>query len=580
MTTHTAERVLHRGTGTLLSGYDPGGADPVTTEVVRHGLNSAAEQMKRTLVRTAFSPIIYEAMDFAAAIYDRDVRLLAQAAALPIFMGTMSYCVHGAVDAVGGEEALKPGDVILYNDPYGSGSHQNDMAVVMPVFHEDRLVGYTAIKGHYLDVGGKDPYITDSVDVFQEGTIFPGVKIVDGGEWVGDIFRLALANSRLPKMMAGDLNAEIAGLKAGARELTRIIERHGHGPFMSAVERMFDHGETVVRGYIESIPDGRYTGRGVLDSNGVDDDLIPFEVDVVIDGGDITVDFGRVPEQQGGPINTPMPQAVSACRIALSMLAGGTDIPNEGHFRPLTVVTVPGTMMHPVSPAPVFLGWAAHEAMEVIFDAIATVVPEAVPAWSGGNLPQLAWGPRSHHGRPWADGCAMPVGQGASAHGDGAHALQLHAAARMRVTGAEILETRNPWLVERAELRVDSCGPGRHRGGLGVVWSYRALEDFFYTAGVERTKTAPPGFAGGRPARSTELRLEYADGSRTGFDKVTRLPCPRGSVLTVSTGGGGGYGPPSERAPEDVRADLRLGYITEEFAREHYPHVDLAGEDA
>ena len=152
------------------------GADPVTTEIVRQALNAAAEQMKRALIRTSFSPVIYEVLDFAAALYDRNVSMLAQAPSLPTFMGTMSFCVTAAVEAVGGEEALEPGDIILYNVPYGTGSHPQDVAVVMPVFLRDgELVGYAAIKAHWLDIGGKDPYSTDTVDVFQEGTIFPGV---------------------------------------------------------------------------------------------------------------------------------------------------------------------------------------------------------------------------------------------------------------------------------------------------------------------------------------------------------------------------------------------------------------------
>src|SRR5579864_6978417 len=211
----TVESIVYRaGEGRSTGALD---ADPITTEVIRHGLNSAANQMKRALVRTAFSPIIYEVLDFAVAIYDRQVRLLAQAPSLPIFMGTMNFCVDAAVAAVGGEEALEPGDIILYNFPYGTGSHPQDCAVVMPVFlHARELIGYTTIKGHLLDIGGKEPYSTDTVDVFQEGTVFPGVKLYSRGELVKDIYRLAIANSRVPKMVAGDINAEVVGVRTGA----------------------------------------------------------------------------------------------------------------------------------------------------------------------------------------------------------------------------------------------------------------------------------------------------------------------------------------------------------------------------
>ena len=173
---------------------------------MRHSLYSAANQMKRALVRTAFSPVIYEVWDFAAAIYDREVRMLAQAPSLPAFMGTMNFCVAGAVAAVGGEDALEPSDIVLYNFPYGTGSHQQDMAFVMPVFlSAGEIIGYTAIKAHLLDIGGKDPYCTDTVDVFQEGTTYPGFKLYARGERVEDMYRTFLANSRVPKMVAGDL---------------------------------------------------------------------------------------------------------------------------------------------------------------------------------------------------------------------------------------------------------------------------------------------------------------------------------------------------------------------------------------
>src|SRR5436190_15164495 len=159
--------------------------------------------------------------------------------------------------AVGGEDALEPGDIVLYNYPYGTGSHPQDAAVVMPVFLDDELlIGYATIKGHWLDIGGKEPYSTDTVDVFQEGTIFPGVKLYSRGTLVKDIYRMALANSRVPKMVAGDVNAEVVGVRTGAAAFLRVVERYGLEAFSDSVERMFDHGEAVVRSYFEKIPDG------------------------------------------------------------------------------------------------------------------------------------------------------------------------------------------------------------------------------------------------------------------------------------------------------------------------------------
>ncbi|HEY8478019.1 MAG TPA: hydantoinase B/oxoprolinase family protein [Chloroflexota bacterium] len=550
-------------------------ADPVTTEVIRHALNSAANQMKRALVRTAFSPIIYEVLDFAVAIYDRDMRLLAQAPSLPLFMGTLNFCVQRAVEGVGGEENLKPGDIIMYNEPYGTGSHPQDLAMVMPVFLEDGdLVGYTAIKGHWLDIGGKDPYSTDTVDVFQEGTIFPGVKLYDGGKLVRDIQRMALANTRVPKMVVGDMNAQVTGVRMGAEALVHVVERYGRDTFDICVERMYDHGEAVVRSYFERIPDGVYVGYGEMDNNGVSDAPIPFEVRVEVNGTDVRIDFSNAPETQAGPINCPVPSTISASRIAISMLAGGGESPNEGHFRPIEVVTRPGTMFHPLPPSPCFLyGWPALQAIEVVYHAIAKALPAAVPACSGGDICSLVWwGVREETGEPWADGSPHPVGQGAHANGDGGVMLHI-AESATRFSPIEVWEARNPWLVEKLEIAPDSGGPGRYRGGPGIDYHFTMLEDAYVTAAIERTKNAPWGLEGGGEGRPNGAALRMPDGTKTYFGKATRLLVPKGATLELYCGGGGGYGSPSERPVEAVLKDLREGYITEEFARKHYPHA-------
>jgi N-methylhydantoinase B len=172
-------------------------ADPIVTEIVRHSLNSIAAQMMRVLVRTAFTQVIYEMNDFAIALYDPQIRLLAQANSLPVFMGTLNFCVEAAVRAVGGAAALESGDVVIYNMPYGTGSHAQDVAIVAPSFHDGELVGYICIKAHWMDVGAKDPYCTDTTDVFQEGLVLPGVKLYRRGERNPDVFRIIMANSRV-----------------------------------------------------------------------------------------------------------------------------------------------------------------------------------------------------------------------------------------------------------------------------------------------------------------------------------------------------------------------------------------------
>lgn len=552
-----------------------GAADPITTEVVRHALNSAANQMKRALVRTAFSPVIYEVLDFAVAIYDRDIRMLAQAPSLPMFMGTLSFCIKAAVRECGGAANLRPGDALLYNWPFGTGSHPQDMVIIMPVFWQDReLIGYTAIKGHWLDIGAKEPYCTDTTDVYQEGCIFPGVRIYREGVLNEDIFRMVMANTRVPKMVRGDLDAQVTGCRVGVRALLEVVERFGLDTTRAAIEEMFDHGEKIVRSYFEKIPDGRYVGRGEMDNNGVTTDRIPFEVILEVKGSDVTLDFSTVPDQQAGPTNSPLPSTISASRVAITMLAGYGEAPHEGHFRPITVVTRPGSMFDPLPPAPSFIyGWPALQSIEVIYNAISAAMPKAVPACSGGCICSLvAWGQREASGEPWADGTPLPTGQGAWDGGDGGIMLHISESAT-RFTPAEVWEHRNPWLVEQLALAPDSVGPGEWRGGPGLNLDIRMLEDTLVTTVFDRSLNAPWGLEGGREARPNNCRATMPDGTVLDIAKSTHLHMPKGAVLNMMTGGGGGYGDPANRPKEKVLEDVAEGYMSEETARKHYPHA-------
>jgi N-methylhydantoinase B len=549
-------------------------ADPITTEVIRHGLDAAADQMRIVLRRTAFSPVIYEMTDFAAALYDREVRLLAQAQALPLFLGTLSFCIETAVEKVGGEEALEPGDIIFSTYGYDIGSHPQDATIVVPTFFEDELVGYAAIKAHHMDIGAKEIYCTDTVDIFQEGTIFPSVKLYRRGELQEDMYRTILANSRMPQALAGDLAAQIAAAKTGLAGLHRLIERYGLARFRESVERMFDHGEALIRGFFESLPDGRYVGQGAMDSNGITDDLVPFEVAVEISGSEVVVDFTNSPPEQQGPINCPVPTVVSASRIAIMSFAGGNQSANEGHFRPIEVRTRPRTMFHPIPPTPIFMyGWPALQAVDVIHRALSDSLPEAVPAGSGGDLCGVLWWGKDDEGNFWGDGTDHYVGQGASHDGDGRAPLMHISCSGIRNTPIEVFEARRPVMVEKFEYLPDSAGAGKYRGGLGVAIHYRALRDIYLTVPWERTKTPPWGLRGGLPADANRFRIRYPDGSAQEYHKATGLHAPAGAVLEMHTGGGGGFGPPSERDPAAVRSDIREGYVTEDAARRDYPHA-------
>ena len=550
--------------------------DPITTQIIRNSLNSAAEQMKRALCRTAMSPIIYEVLDFAAAIYDNHLRLLSQAPSLPLFMGTLNFCIEEAVKGVGGEKNLNNGDIIIYNSPYGTGSHPQDAALVMPVFFENEIIAYTAIKAHWLDIAGKEPYSTDTVDVFQEGTVYPGVKLFSKGELVEDIYKMCLANTRVPNSVAGDINAQAIGVKAGATALKRIVSKYGLTTFREASEEIFDAGEMIVRNYLKKIPNGEYSGSGQMDSNGVEEGLVPFDLKVIIEDEKVILDMSNAPPQQNGPINCPLPSTVSTARVAMSMLAGSNEAPNEGFFRPIEVITKPGTLFHPLSPAPCFLyGWPALQAIEVIYKALGTKFPEKVPASSGGCINGIVyWGQREKSGEPWADGSPHPVGQGASYFGDGATCLH-HAESATRFAPAEVWENRNPWLINRVELIQDSCGAGKNRGGLGVYFEITMLEDTFATTVCERVKFPPWGLNGGKEALSNNCFVIDQDEKSIEVPKATRIPITKGKRILLQCGGGGGYGDPKERETAKVLDDYKQGYISENYIEKYYPNVKL-----
>jgi N-methylhydantoinase B len=550
-------------------------ADPVTTEIIRNSLNSAANQMMRGLIRTAFSPIIYETQDFAVAIYDARIQMLAQAAGgLPVFMGTLSFCVEAAVEAVGGAATLEPGDALIFNDPYGTGSHAQDVAIIMPVFHQSELIGYTANKAHNMDIGAKDPYCTDTVDVFQEGLVLPGVKLFRRGERVEDLFRILKANSRMPLALEGDLNAQVTCCRLGADLLERLFVQHGSDTFWRCVARMYDHGERMMRSFIEALPDGHYVGKGHLDNNGIEDQPLEFDIIVDIEGSTVRLDFSNGPPAQVGPINCPLPSTVSASRVAIAMLAGFNEPPNEGHFRVIEVITKPGSMYHPVRPQPCFsYGKGTAAAVDAIFRGFAQSVSGIVPSGSNGDTCVMQfWGSSETGEDLWAFGSPLPSGQGAHDQGDGP-VLYTAPVAFAKLTPMEIDEVKAPVIYERSEIAPDTAGPGRHRGGTGWQRHFRLRKDASMVSWLDRTRVPSWGQQGGLSGTLNRATVVDPDGNSRNYGKATNVKIRAGSLVMIEVGGGGGYGSPAERDPEAVLNDVREGYVSEAHARKHYPHA-------
>ncbi len=548
--------------------------DPVTTQVIRYGLNGAAEQMKIAVVRTAFSPIIYDAHDFACAIYDRQVRLLAQAQTIPIFQGTLHLVIEGVLRSLGGEENLNPGDVIVTNYAYDTGTHANDIAVVVPGFIDGKLVSYAVIKAHMMDVGGKSMVPVDTTDVWQEGLILPGVKLFDAGVRNEALFQTMMINSRLPQDLAGDLNALIGAARLGLDAFYPLVERYGLETFGHSVEALWDHGEKVVRKRISELKDGRWTAYGQIDEDGVSTDPVPYEVTVEVREDMIYVDLTNAPEQTTGPINIPYGSTLSAIRASVMAVAGsGTgESANDGHFRPIEVKTKPGTIFHPTSPAPIGIyGFVCPQFMDVIFRALANADPRAVAA-SGPELGAIVV-VGSNDGVFWAGACDLTGGQPAAlSYGDGGAPLMHMEASGTRITSWEVWEGRYPMTVDHFEYDPDTGGVGKYRGSNAVKLRMTAHEKMTLIPIFERTKIGMEGLFGGGEGASNQCKITLPDGTVNYYSKAY-FDVPAGTVIDIRMSGGGGVGNSKERDSEAVHADIRDELVSEGFARANYPHA-------
>ena len=550
--------------------------DPVTASIIRHGLDAAADQMLVTLKRTAFSPIIYEVMDGAGAFYDRQFRMISQMTALPMFTGSLGLAVESVVkhyESTG--EGIQDGDVLVVNDPFVTGTHQWDVAVIVPGFLDGEIVAYAAIKAHHLDVAALAPFVTQSTDVFQEGVIWPGVKLWRGGKRDDDLYRMFTRNTRLPDSAAGDMNAQAGACHTGMKAVLELIGRYGLEQFEAAVEVILDAGEVTMREKLAEFPQGRFTGTVVHEHNGFEEVMIPYEVAVEFVDDGIVIDLTDAPDPQPGPVNAPVIGVISAIRCAMMALAiqdGGRA--NEGYFRPLQLRSREGSMIDAKSPAPVALAsYPLYILIEGLNEAIANAMPDRRPAGYDMVVTLFMWG-QDENDQVWIDSVNITGGAPAAApYGDGGGPLMPIACSGVRGVSWEVFEAKTPMTIESTEYAVDSHGVGKHRGGPGWTVMLRADRDMELTIVNERSQVPPFALAGGEKGRRNEVLVHRPDGCVEEYAKVTGTKLPAGSRIEMKLSGGAGVGPAAERSPEQVRADIAAGYLTEERAREKYPHA-------
>ena len=538
--------------------------DAVTVEVIRNAFGSIARQMNNNLARSAYTSIIYEMKDCSVGIFDADARLLGQSPGLPMFLGNLEMGIVATTEQYGGTDVYRPGDVFLINDPYLVGSHVNDVVVFSPIFFEGTLVGFGATKAHWLDIGAKDAgRPVDTKEIYQEGYRLGPTHVYREGQPVEQVIDFLMRNSRLPRSVWGDLHAQITACRTGEQRLVALYERFGAGVVAEASEAIFEQCERLDREVVASVPDGVYRAQGSMDSDGPGGEPVPVVVAVTVAGDRITVDLTGSSGPTPHSVNSPYPGTVAGVRLAYKCLIN-PDIPvTAGTFRNLSVIAPEGSVFNALLPHATLHYYPPLGLMiDLVIQALAAALPEAVVAGQPADPMNVTITGYRADGSRYVTGDATAVGWGAHAGGDGANGLINYGAGDLKNYPVEVIEARYPLRVHRYGLREGSGGPGRQRGGLGIVREYEFLGDETeLTLWLERSQLPAWGLFGGLPGQPTRGEVQIG-GEVTPMTKVNALRVPRGARVRIATGGGGGYGPPQERAPGLVESDRADGYIT------------------
>ncbi|AZS35710.1 Acetophenone carboxylase delta subunit [Microbacterium lemovicicum] len=553
--------------------------DGATIEVVRSYLLAAADEMRTTLIRTAFNPVIYEVLDFGISIYDAQAELVAEAPGLTFFLGANDYSLQKGIEYVG-KDNLHAGDVVMLNYPYWNAAHAYDATLFAPVFlpGADELIGYVCVRAHWMDLGAKDAgYVLDSTDVHQEGMLFPGTKVWSRGEPVHDIHELIRFNSRMPDLVLGDLHAQVASLRTGERRFVEIIEKFGVDVVADAVAAARAESEARTREALRALPQGTWTAEDLLDDDGLSDDPIPMKVTVTNADGELTIDFAGSSDAVRGPVNMPYGATIALGKVVLKNLTARDEPSNAGTTVPLTVLAEPGTLFHAVYPAPTFTLWTGIVALELVYKALAQGMPDLLAASSGGDVPGFMMvGSHPDTGEFYAISNNDPIGWGASPDHDGLEATIHLSESTVRNTPLEVLEARSGMRFERIEIRTDSGGAGRFRGGSGITRDIRFVAEGELLSVIKKTKTRPWALDGGQEPEPNQV-IVFPGTDREARVSTKRTPVTAGDLIRIESAGGGGHGDPRSRDPEAVRRDLAEGYISERTARDVYGLTDMEG---
>ncbi len=549
--------------------------DPVTLEVIRNALPAIANEMAADLQRTSYNMMIYEVRDFCTALVDPSGQLISQN------VGGVSHFVAdlGVIIADGmkryGEKGYEPGDVIITNHQAVAGQHLNNIVIYMPYFYSGELLMFAMVRAHWIDVGGTStgfgagPQVADP---WLEGLQLDQLKIYRKGAIDETLYRVIKDNIRFPESSLGDMKSQMAACRLAARRMDELFDKYGRDTILAAIERIFNETERKCRNVVAELPDGVYEASASIDDDGLrKGEPVPIKVKVTIEGSSMTIDLsGCSPERKAG-INS---RTLAGARVAYKALTGPLDPVNEGSFRALDVVIPEGNIMMARFPAPM-AGWSAivPTVVDCIVAALAKAMPDRVPAGHHGLLggAVVFFGLHPKTGRRFVVQSLEGGGWGGRPTEDGESGTVSVCQGDVRNGSIEGIELKCPVLVESRALRPDSCGAGKHRGGLGIDMRVRNLVEGHWNFEQTRRAQCPPwGLWGGTAGEPGGYLLRLPQETEFRPLAGARLPVSVGAAAIVRTGGGGGWGDPYERDPMLVVSDLREEFISRESAREFY----------
>jgi N-methylhydantoinase B len=549
-------------------------ADAVTREVISGKLLATVDEMAIVLARASMSPVIYEVLDFACGICDRRGDLVAQTNGITVFTGTFSHQVRFIIERYAADMA--PGDTFLTNDPFEGGTHACDFAVVRPIFVQGDIIAYSIAIAHLLDVGGAvaGSLPPNATSIFQEGLRLSGVRLTRDDRIVDDLVRIVTENVRLPSLVLGDINAELAAVRIAERRIAETAAKYGATTLEVVFDWLITTSVSRARTVIAALPDGDYSATDVIDGDGATEEGIPIQVTVRVRGSGIEVDFTGSSPARNAPINCSRGALTSAVKTVFKALVAPQDPSNEGWFRPLKITAPSGTVFTAEKPAPT--GWyyeGVAQASDLVWKALAPLAPNR---FSAGSYLSLC---ATYFSGTGPEGLFVHIepqngGWGATANRDGASGLIAVTDGDTYNYSVELLEAKFPLLISRYGYNVEAgVGAGRYRGGFGLLREYVVeSDDVILHASYGRTETPPWGVDGGSPGSVNGIEV-LRGGTRRRLTRPPHFPLERGDRVTILTGGGGGWGEPHARDPDAVARDVFDELVTVADAAAFYDVV-------